>query len=78
MAQNEADYRNRQEMQRRGIAISKVDGKYKGRSRTADYADARAWRVENGATIRPTAEHFGIALATAKRACSEEQLAERE
>jgi putative DNA-invertase from lambdoid prophage Rac len=70
-AQGEADYRNRAEMQRRGVAIAKAEGRYKGRTRSHDYASIRAWRSENGASIRDTAEKFGVGTATVKRACAE-------
>lgn len=70
-AQGEADYLNRAEMQRRGVAIAKAEGKYTGRKRASDYAEIKAWRVENGATIAQTAEHFDIGTATVKRACAE-------
>ncbi|CAI8879127.1 hypothetical protein EMIT0158MI4_260003 [Burkholderia ambifaria] len=70
-AQCEADYRNRAEMQRRGGAIAKAEGKYKGRTRVHDYAAIKAWRVEHGATISETAEKFGVGTATVKRACAE-------
>jgi len=70
-AQGEADYTNRAEMQRRGVAIAKAAGKYTGRARTHDYDVIRAWRAENGATIRQTAEQFCVATATVKRACAE-------
>lgn len=70
-AQGEADYRNRAEMQRRGVAIAKAAGKYTGRVRAHDYAAIRAWRTENGASIRETAEKFGVGTATVKRACAE-------
>ncbi|OAK90656.1 resolvase, partial [Ralstonia pseudosolanacearum] len=70
-AQGEADYKNRAEMQRRGVAIAKAEGKYTGRKRASDYAEIKAWRAENGATIAQTAEHFGIGTATVKRACAE-------
>jgi putative DNA-invertase from lambdoid prophage Rac len=70
-AQGEADYRNRAEMQRRGVAIAKAAGKYKGRVRSSDYEAIKAWRAENGASIRKTAEHFNVGTATVKRACSE-------
>jgi DNA invertase Pin-like site-specific DNA recombinase len=69
-AQGEADYRNRAEMQRRGIAIAKTAGKYTGRTRSVDYAALRAWRTEHGASIRETAEQFGVGVATVKRACA--------
>ena len=68
-AQGEADYTNRVEMQRRGVAIAKAAGKYTGRARSHDYAAIKAWRAENGASIRVTAEQFGIGTATVKRAC---------
>lgn len=70
-AQGEADYRNRAEMQRRGVAIAKTEGKYRGRARAHDYEAIREWRSENGASIRETAEKFGIGTATVKRACAE-------
>lgn len=70
-AQGEADYRNRAEMQRRGVAIAKAAGKYTGRIRTHAYAAIKAWRAENGASIRDIAEKFGVGTATAKRACAE-------
>ncbi|OAK91757.1 resolvase, partial [Ralstonia pseudosolanacearum] len=70
-AQGEADYKNRAEMQRRGVAIAKAEGKYTGRKRASDYAEIKAWRAENGATIAQTAEHFCIGTATVKRACAE-------
>ncbi len=58
-------------MQRRGVAIAKAAGKYTGRVRAHDYAAIRAWRAENGASIRETAEQFGVGTATVKRACAE-------
>jgi putative DNA-invertase from lambdoid prophage Rac len=67
-AQGEADYINRAEMQRRGVAIAKGEGKYKGRARSHDYEAIRAWRAENGASIRATAEKFDVGTATVKRA----------
>ncbi|MGA7779946.1 MAG: recombinase family protein [Paraburkholderia sp.] len=70
-AQGEADYKNRAEMQRRGVAIAKAKGKYAGRQRTVDYAIIKAWRTENGASIKQTAERFGIGTATVKRASAE-------
>lgn len=66
-AQGEADYLNRREMQKRGIDVAKVDGKYKGRSKATDPTAVLTWRAENGASIKATAEHFGISVATVKR-----------
>jgi len=71
-AQGEADYKNRAEMQRRGIAIAKVDHpeRYRGRPKNIDYAEVIDWRKECGASIAATAEHFGIGLTTVKRICA--------
>ncbi len=71
-AQGEADYRNRAEMQRRGVALAKAAGKYAGRKRSHDYEAIRAWRVEHGASIQQTAEQFGVGTATVKRACAQD------
>lgn len=70
-AQGEADYLNRREMQKRGIALAKADGVYKGRAKAADAATVVAWRTEQGASIKDTADHFGISPATVKRYCKE-------
>jgi DNA invertase Pin-like site-specific DNA recombinase len=74
-AQGQADYRNRAEMQRRGVAIAKAAGKYKGRQRANDYAAIREWRAEHGASIQATAEQFGVGTATVKRACADNEVA---
>lgn len=66
-AQGEADYLNRREMQKRGIEVAKAQGVYKGRAKAADAAEVIAWRTENGASIKATAEHFEISVATVKR-----------
>lgn len=73
-AQGESDYKNRREMQTRGIAIAKEAGAYSGvgRKRAADYADVRTWRAEHGASIAQTAEHLGISTASVKRALREQ------
>lgn len=68
-AQGEADYLNRREMQRRGIELAKTQGVYKGRARAADATSVAAWREENGASIKDTADHFEISIATVKRYC---------
>jgi putative DNA-invertase from lambdoid prophage Rac len=69
-AQGEADYLNRKEMQRRGIEIGKANGIYKGRAKTFDPAEVKAWRAEHGKSIAETAEHFAISPATVKRYCA--------
>ncbi|WP_035852054.1 recombinase family protein [Deefgea rivuli] len=70
-AQGEADYKNRREMQSRGIAIAKEEGRYKGKPKTIDDAEVKAWRTEQGATIKATADYFSISISSVKRACSD-------
>ncbi|AJY44149.1 recombinase family protein [Burkholderia humptydooensis] len=67
-AQGAADYLNRREMQARGIAVAKAEGKYKGRKPAVDYAEVRAYHAEHGGSVRSLAEHFGVGLATISRA----------
>jgi len=71
-AQGEADYTNRKEMQKRGIEVARAkgDGRYKGRAKATDPAVVVAWRTEHGASIKNTAEHFDISVATVKRYCA--------
>ncbi|WP_373991615.1 recombinase family protein [Duganella sp. BuS-21] len=71
-AQGEADYLNRREMQKRGIEVAKAtqDGRYKGRSKTLNPVEVKAWRAEHGKSIAATAEHFAISVATVKRYCA--------
>ena len=71
-AQGEADYINRQEMQKRGIEIAKAarDGRYVGRAKAIDPAIVKAWRREHGKSIAATAEHFEVSPATVKRYCA--------
>jgi putative DNA-invertase from lambdoid prophage Rac len=68
-AQGEADYLNRREMQRQGIAKAKQDNpeKYAGRPPKADASVVNAWRSEQGASIAQTAEHFALGKATVAR-----------
>lgn len=70
-AQGEVDYKNRREMQRRGIELAVQEGRYKGRPKQIEDANVKAWRVERKATIKDTAEFFGISTASVKRACAQ-------
>lgn len=67
-AQGEADYVNRREMQARGIAIAKQEGKYKGRKPAVNYEEVRQYHAEYGGSVRSLADHFGVGLATISRA----------
>jgi putative DNA-invertase from lambdoid prophage Rac len=42
-----------------------------GRPKAADAAAVAAWRQENGASIKGTAQHFRLSEATVKRYCAE-------
>ncbi|EGX6952347.1 recombinase family protein [Aeromonas hydrophila] len=52
-----------------GIAKAKAEGKALGREKTIDDTAVAIWRKENSASIKLTAEHFGISPASVKRAC---------
>lgn len=52
-----------------GIAKAKAEGKALGREKTIDDAAVAIWRKENSASIKLTAEHFGISPSSVKRAC---------
>lgn len=52
-----------------GIAKAKAEGKVLGREKTIDDAAVAIWRKDNSASIKLTAEHFGISPASVKRAC---------
>ncbi|MBP0611147.1 MULTISPECIES: recombinase family protein [Burkholderia] len=77
-AQGAADYLNRREMQARGIAVAKAEGKYKGRKHAVDYAEVRAYHAEHGGSVRSLAEHFGVGLATISRALNSASVANPE
>ena len=54
---------------RQMAGIAKAEGKALGREKTIDDAAVAIWRKENTASIKMTAEHFGISPASVKRAC---------
>ena len=67
-AQGEADYLNRQEMQRRGIAHAKtVEGKYRGRAKSIDDAQI-AQAVEGGMSWAQAMAEFGVSKSAVARA----------
>jgi DNA invertase Pin-like site-specific DNA recombinase len=53
-----------------GLERARAEGKSLGRKKTVDDAAVVAWRSENSASIKATAEHFGISAASVKRACA--------
>jgi len=52
-----------------GIERAKAEGKALGRVKTINDAEVCSWRVAHRASIKTTAEHFGISTASVKRAC---------
>lgn len=53
-----------------GIERAKAEGKALGRSKVIQDAEVQAWRTAHSASIKATAEHFGISTASVKRACA--------
>jgi len=52
-----------------GLERARAEGKNLGREKTIDDAAVVQWRQENSASIKQTAEQFGISPASVKRAC---------
>ncbi|MBK1726367.1 recombinase family protein [Halorhodospira neutriphila] len=65
----ELERENIRERQRAGLEKAKAEGRRLGRPVAADPAEVAAWRWRHGATIRQTAEHFGVGVSSVKRAC---------
>jgi len=66
----ELERQNIKERQMAGIERLRAEGKKLGRVKTIDDALVRQWRIENSASIKQTAEQFGISVASVKRACA--------
>ncbi len=66
----ELERENLKARQLAGLERAKAEGKALGRTKAIDDAAMCAWRAENSASIKATAEHFGISAASVKRACS--------
>lgn len=66
----ELEKANIKERQMAGIKRARAEGKHIGRSKTVEYSKVKQWREANNASIKVTAEYFGISSATVKRACS--------
>jgi DNA invertase Pin-like site-specific DNA recombinase len=61
-----------------GLERARAEGRALGRKKTVDDGAVAAWRSESLASIKGTAEHFGISLASVKRACSKAPRTSRE
>ena len=68
-AMAELEKENIRVRQMAGIERARAEGKNLGREKVIDDAAVATWRVANSASIRQTAEHFGISPASVKRAC---------
>ena len=53
-----------------GIERARAEGKALGRTKTIDDTLVVTWRTANCASIKATAEEFGISIASVKRACA--------
>lgn len=66
----ELEKANIKERQMAGINRARAEGKHLGRKQTVDHSKIKEWRQENNKSIKETSEHFGISIATVKRACA--------
>ena len=66
----ELERENLKARQLAGLERARAEGRHLGRKKAIDDAEVRAWRAEQGASIKATAEHFRISAASVKRACS--------
>lgn len=65
----ELERKNIYARQMAGIRNAKEKGKQLGRRKLINDRSVREWRIFNNASIRETANHFEISLASVKRAC---------
>ncbi|MDI5889503.1 recombinase family protein [Halomonas rhizosphaerae] len=68
-AMAEMERTNIKARQMAGIERAKAEGKNLGREKVIDDAAVVQWRQDNNASIKGTAENFGISTASVKRAC---------
>jgi putative DNA-invertase from lambdoid prophage Rac len=64
----ELERKNIKARQMAGIARARAEGKGLGRKKEIDDAKVVQWRKDNSASIKQTAENFGISTASVKRA----------
>lgn len=67
----ELERKNIKARQMAGIQRAKAEGKALGRQKQIDDQKVVEWRKDNSASIKLTAEHFGISTASVKRACAQ-------
>lgn len=64
----ELERENIKARQMAGIERARAEGKNLGREKVINDDEVRQWRQANSASIKATAEHFGISTASVKRA----------
>lgn len=69
----ELERENIKARQMAGINKAKAEGRKLGAPKQHDDTAIAAWRKETGSSIATTAEHWGVSLATVKRACRAQQ-----
>jgi len=70
----EIERENLKARQMAGIERAKSEGKALGRAKSIDDKAVAQWRTANSASIKQTAEKFGISPASVKRACSSQPI----
>lgn len=66
----ELERENLKARQLAGLERARAEGKHLGRKKKVVDSEVVAWRAANSASIKATAEHFGISTASVKRACT--------
>ncbi len=69
-AMAELERSNIKARQMAGIERARAEGKALGRPASIDNEAVKKWRREHSASIKATAEHFAISIASVKRACA--------
>lgn len=69
----ELERNNIRERQKAGLQRAKAEGRPLGRPHAANAQELAEWRHTHSATIRETAEAFGVGVSTVKRACRDHQ-----
>lgn len=64
----ELEVANLKERQLAGIKRAKAEGKHMGRPKTVDMQAIAKWKADNQASIKTTAEFFGVGTTTVKNA----------
>lgn len=64
----ELERENLKARQLAGLERARAEGRSLGRTKLIDDSAVLAWRTQNSASIKATAEHFGISVARVKRA----------